>query len=65
MPESIEVSNEELLTPRDFRREFAGKMAELEEGHLEKLVLMRGTEMTAVVIPVERYAELLGKGSSA
>lgn len=65
MADSIETENAELLTPRDLRREFAGRMEQLESGELEKLVLMRGTEMTAVVIPFERYVELLEDGGHA
>lgn len=57
----IEVDNDELLTPRDFRREFATRLQELEDGEKEKLVLIRGTEMVAVVIPIDEYARLKGK----
>jgi hypothetical protein len=59
MPDSIETENAELLTARDLRREFAARMDALTSGEIEKLVIMRGAEMTAVVIPFERYVEML------
>jgi hypothetical protein len=59
MTDSIVTENAELVTPREFVRGFAGRMKALEQGEVEKLVLIRGTEMTAVVIPLERYIELL------
>lgn len=59
MADSIETDNSELVTPREFVRGFAARMKALEEGKVEKLVLMRGTEMTAVVVPFERYVQLL------
>lgn len=59
MADSIETDNSELVTPREFVRGFAGRMKALEDGSVEKLVLLRGTEMTAVVVPFERYVQLL------
>ena len=58
---SIETENKELLTARDLQREFARRMNALATGEVEKLVIMRGAEMTAVVIPFERYVELVGE----
>ena len=55
----ISVDNKELLSPRDFRREFATKMDALEKGKIEKLVLMRRGEMIGVILTVEDYAGLL------
>ena len=59
MSDSIETENAELVTPREFVRGFAARMKALEEGEVEKLVLMRGATMTAVVIPLERFVQLL------
>lgn len=59
MADSVEIDNSELLTPRDFRREFAGRMEELTSGKVEKLVFIQRNQMTAVVIPFERYVELV------
>jgi hypothetical protein len=59
MADSIETENAELVTPRELVRGFAGRMNALESGEVEKLVLMRGATMTAVVVPFERYVELL------
>lgn len=56
---TITVENGELLSPRDFRREFAPKLERLASGELEKLVLMNRGKMVAVVLPLEAYAELL------
>lgn len=55
----IEVENKELLTPRDFRREFASRLEELTSGEVEKLVLLQRNQMVAVVLPVEEYRQLL------
>lgn len=57
MADSVEIDNAELLTPRDFRREFAGRMEELTSGKVEKLVFIQRNQMTAVVIPFERFAQ--------
>lgn len=54
----MNVSNDELLTPRDLRRDFTGHLDRLDAGDVEKLVLMRGTEMAYVVVPVKRYEQL-------
>jgi hypothetical protein len=59
MSDSIETDNAELLTPRELRREFAVKMDDLMSGRVEKLVLMQRSQMAAVVIPLERYVQLL------
>lgn len=58
----IKTSPEEMVTGRDFRREFAGRMKDLEEDRVEKLVLMRHGKMVAVVLTVEDYAKLAAQG---
>ncbi len=54
----IETSPEEIVSGRDFRREFAKLIERLEKGELEKLVLTRHGKMVAVVTTVEGYARL-------
>jgi antitoxin (DNA-binding transcriptional repressor) of toxin-antitoxin stability system len=57
--QSIETENSELLSPRDLRRDFANQMERLAKGEVEKLVLIQRGKMAAVVIPFERYVELV------
>lgn len=54
----MRVSNEEMLSPRDFVRGTAGHLDRLENGDVEKLVLTRASEMKFVVVKVDRYEEL-------
>lgn len=55
----MKVNNDELLTPRELRRDFSTYLDRLDSGEVEKLVLMRGsTEMAYVVLPVKTYEEL-------
>jgi hypothetical protein len=58
----IETSPQEMVTGRDFRRNFAGRMEQLESGDVDKLVLMRHGKMVGVVLTVERYAGLTAEG---
>lgn len=63
MPDpSIPTNNEEMLSPRDFQRNFAPKMKALQDGDLEKIVLRRHGQMIGVVLTVEKYAELTADG---
>lgn len=55
----MQVEERELLSPRDFRREVTTKLAELNEGELEKLVLTKRGEFVGVVLSVESYEDLL------
>lgn len=54
----MRVTNDEMLSPRDFGRSPAGHLDRLEAGDVEKLVLTRGSEMKFVVITVDRFEEL-------
>jgi hypothetical protein len=54
--------NDELLTPRDLRREFNAHLDRLDRGEVEKLVLMHGTDMKYVVLPVKAYEDLTEEG---
>lgn len=55
----IPVENTELLTLRDLRRELNTRMADLERGMVDKLVLTRHGEMIGVVLTIDDYAKLL------
>lgn len=54
----MRVSNDEMLSPRDFARSPASHLDRLEKGDVEKLVLTRASEMKFVVVKVDRYEEL-------
>ncbi len=56
----MKVTNDELLTPRDLRREFGHHLDRLDSGDVPKLVLMRGTEMAYVIVPVKTYEQMEG-----
>lgn len=55
----MQVEEKELLSPRDFRREVTTKLAALNGGGLEKLVLTKRGEFVGVVLSVESYEDLL------
>lgn len=55
----INPKQEELLSPRDFRREFTAKLAELEAGDLDKLVLSKRGQFVGIVLSVDAYQDLL------
>lgn len=50
--EPIAVRNAELATVRDAMRELNRMVDRLEAGELEKVVLMRGARMVAVLLPI-------------
>jgi PHD/YefM family antitoxin component YafN of YafNO toxin-antitoxin module len=56
--DSLRVSNGELATVREAMRELHRLLDQLDEGQLEKIVLTQKNQMRAVLISVERYAEL-------
>ncbi len=61
MPEpvhSVRVSNDELATVREAMRELNRLLEQLEQGQLEKIVLTQRNQMRAVLVTLERYAEL-------
>lgn len=57
-PESIRVTNPELATVRKAMRELHRLLDQLDRGDLEKVVLTQRNHMRAVLVTVERYAEL-------
>lgn len=54
----MRVSNQELATIREAMRELSRLLAQLETGELEKVVLTQRNQMRAVLLTLERYAEL-------
>lgn len=55
---SVRVSNQELATIREAMRELSRLLVQLETGELEKVVLTQRNQMRAVLLTLERYAEL-------
>ena len=56
--DSLRVSNHELATVREAMRELHRLLEALEDGQLDKVVLTQKNQMRAVLLSVERYAEL-------
>jgi hypothetical protein len=56
--QSVRVSNQELATVREAMRELNRLLVQLERGDLEKVVLTQRNQMRAVLVSIERYAEL-------
>ena len=55
---ALTVSNAELATVREAMRELHRLLEALEGGQLEKIVLTQRNQMRAVLVSVERYAQL-------
>ena len=55
---SVRVTNPELATVREAMRELHRLLDQLEQGELDKVVLTQRNQMRAVVLTLERYAEL-------
>lgn len=55
---ALTVSNQELATVREAMRELHRLLEALEDGQLDKIVLTQRNQMRAVLVSVERYAEL-------
>jgi PHD/YefM family antitoxin component YafN of YafNO toxin-antitoxin module len=55
---SLFVANEELATVREAMRELNRMVAVLERGELDKVVLTQRNQIRAVLVSLERYAEL-------
>ena len=55
----IRIKSDELATVREAMRGLNRMVAELQSGEREKLVLLQRNQMAAVVLSVERYAELV------
>jgi PHD/YefM family antitoxin component YafN of YafNO toxin-antitoxin module len=62
---SLLVANGELATVREAMRELNRMIEALERGELDKVVLTQRNQIRAVVVSMERYAELeLGAGEN-
>ena len=55
---AVRVANDELATVREAMRELNRLVDALERGELEKVVLTQRNRMRAVVVSLERFAEL-------
>ncbi len=55
---SVRVTNAELATVREAMRELHRLLDQLEQGELDKVVLTQRNQMRAVLLTLERYAEL-------
>ncbi|MGH2859694.1 MAG: hypothetical protein ACRDMJ_19640 [Solirubrobacteraceae bacterium] len=56
--DSLRVSNDELATVREAMRELHRLLDVLDQGQIDKIVLTQRNQMRAVLLSVERYAEL-------
>jgi antitoxin (DNA-binding transcriptional repressor) of toxin-antitoxin stability system len=54
----VRVANPELVTVREAMRDMSRLLNALDTGDVEKVVLTQRNQMRAVLITVERYAEL-------
>ena len=63
--DSLRVCNDELATVREAMRELHRLLEALETGQLEKIVLTQKNQMRAVLLSVERYAELQQRPAAA
>ena len=57
-PRSVRVTNAELATVREAMRELHRLLDRLEQGDLEKIVLTQRNQLRAVLLTLDRYAEL-------
>ena len=55
---SVRVTNAELATVREAMRELHRLLDQLEQGEVDKVVLTQRNQMRAVLLTLERYAEL-------
>jgi hypothetical protein len=55
---SVTVTNAELATVREAMRELNRLLDQLDDGEIEKIVLTQRNQMRAVLLTVDRYAQL-------
>ena len=55
---AVTVKNAELATVREAMRELSNLLERLDAGEIEKIVLTQKNQMRAVLLTVQRYAEL-------
>jgi PHD/YefM family antitoxin component YafN of YafNO toxin-antitoxin module len=58
LPQGVRVTNAELATVREAMRELHRLLDQLEHGDLDKIVLTQRNQMRAVLLTLDRYAEL-------
>ncbi len=58
MNDAVTVSNDELATVREAMRAIPSLLKKLDAGEVDKVVLTQRNQMRAVLLTVERYAEL-------
>ncbi len=58
MNDAVTVSNDELATVREAMRAIPSLLKKLDAGEVGKVVLTQRNQMRAVLLTVERYAEL-------
>ena len=58
MSDALTISNDELATVREAMRELHRLLDRLDAGQLEKIVLTQRNQMRAVLVSVDRYAQL-------
>jgi hypothetical protein len=56
--DGVTIKNPELATVREAMRELSRLLDQLDTGEIEKVVLTQRNQMRAVLLTVERYAEL-------
>jgi antitoxin (DNA-binding transcriptional repressor) of toxin-antitoxin stability system len=56
--DAVTVKNTELATLREAMRELSHLLERLDAGEIEKIVLTQKNQMRAVLLTIERYAEL-------
>jgi PHD/YefM family antitoxin component YafN of YafNO toxin-antitoxin module len=54
----VRVSNDELATVREAMRDLTRLLDDLQSGKVDKVVLTQRNQMRAVLVSVDRYAEL-------
>lgn len=54
----ISVKQEEIRTTREVARELGSMLSQLEEGSVQKVVIMSGKTMKGVLLSVEEYQRL-------
>lgn len=55
---AVSITNSELVSVRDAMRELGRLLERLDTGEIDKLVLTQKNQLRAVMVSVERYAEL-------
>lgn len=57
------IHQDEVISARQLAREYADQLGRIEEGEIDKLVVMRKGKMEAVVLRYEDYEKLMDERS--